>query len=925
MKNNTIIELEGSDIISESMHKINDNFRILAEQDEQDRYKWDSYIKSIKEEIEGLKQVVDLRNIDVSRIINGLSDKVNRMPTQSDIQAMVDNALRNTEGILSNTIQKLSNVYVDEYLDGYTSEVNDKFEDLDSRINQTMIYQQSGDKFGSVTIAAANNKFYTVYEKNENQEYLVYNTGELGDYNNSTSRENTVSSDPEVEAHSLFKSLEDFLYSGLTSKEQDDILETFENITDQEELKEYFPCGEDEEPFIHWPEDDQYYEKNCLKLMAYDKAYKVFMTVCKKVFKTIATEVATIVVSVGDGYSETEIINKAFGEHGEEIKASITSWANQYGSGIHLNADQIILDANHKLRLNSENCEISATDNITIDSPNFKVNTDGEGGVEVRGKITATSLTIEGTGGNKSLKDFIKGVGHDEGWDENGGGGDSDQEPYDDKWLTDAFSKIEGENGLLLAGNIFVGSSKGNTTAGMMGADNSADNLRFFAGCDNFNDRENAKFRVYKSGKLIATDAEISGTITANSFRAENTDSVSNIKRTTTINSTDFSIESSEHNSKIYIKIIDKFEITDTNSELYEKAEEEDGKKYLKNVPALCFDYKSPGGNEIETYYLTPATWVTGTINTTSSNLFFSNRNTGYYKQYGINTGAPVINGTYNSKAFQVFMSSQISSSSSSARYKFGFDYGTTDITSINKMKPILINEGLADSSGNVKTLYGFDPNSRYIQNSSSKINITEFNASVFKALLYSGTVYYMTSTISDANVNSLTLNDNIYKLIYNIVTDSSVSWYPGNKQGVQTNSFSSTNYSNANCIESIYVISPETYSSGTLSSSSAERYVIDDVHITISQLQEDIWIGGSKYGKLSQISAHVKFATHSSDITSSVTDFIRNSNVKMFSGNGVFEGNPGSVSLLGDIVADLEIILRFSDASTLTYTIGSV
>lgn len=919
-KKNAIVELEGSDIISESMHKINDNFRILAEKDEQDTYKWDSYIKRINEELEKLKLTVDSRNIDISKIIESFGLRLDGMPTEDDIQSMVDNALRNTEGILSNTIQKLSNVYIDNYLTGYTKHVDEQFNNLETTISQTLITQMSGDKFAQVTIAAANNQFYTT--KDGSELWLVFN--EDSSYNSDHNRANRPGSNPNTEAHSDFNDLDDFLLDGLQSDEITNILNCFNSLS-EEEKGDYLPNGQSV-----WPDADDYdtvsdYKAACLKIISYDPAYKVFLSICQKVFKTFAKEVATIVATVGDGYSETDIINKAFGEHGEEIKASITSWANTYGSGIRLNADQIILDANHKLTLSAENCDITATDNITIDSPNFKVNADGEGGVEVRGKITATSLTIEGTGGNKSLKDFIKGVGHDEGWDENGGGGGSSEPSGEDySWLENAFNKVEAGDGILLAGNIFVGDSENNVTAGMMGASTSGDDLRFWSG-SNFNNRNNAAFRVYKSGKLIATDAEISGTITANSFRAENTDSVSNIKRTTTINSTDFSIESSEHNSKIYIKIIDKFEITDTNSELYEKAEEEDGKKYLKNVPALCFDYKSPGGNEIETYYLTPATWVTGTINTTSSNLFFSNRNTGYYKQYGINTGVPMISGTYNSKAFQVFMSSQISSSSSSARYKFGFDYGTTDITSINKMKPILINEGLTDSSGNLKTLYGFDIDSRYIQNSNSRINITQSNAALFKVLLYTGTAYYMTAQVSNASVSSSTLNSNIYNLIYNIVTDDSISWSGNGNVHIQTTSFSSTNYSNATCTESIYVISPRTYSSGTESSSSSERYIIDDVHITVTGLNEDIWNGNNKYGTLSQISAHVKFATYSSNITSSVTDFIRSSTVKMFSGNGAALHDKGSITSLGTIVADLEIILRFSDASTLTYTIGSV
>lgn len=508
-KNNAIVELEGSDIISESMHKINDNFRILAEKEEQDTYKWDSYIKRINEELEKLKLTVDSRNIDISKIIESFGLRLDGMPTEDDIQAMVDNALRNTEGILSNTIQKLSNVYIDNYLTGYTKYVDEQFNNLETTISQTIINQISGDKFAQVTIAAANNQFYTT--KDGSELWLVFN--EDSSYNSDHNRANHPGSNPNTEAHSDFNDLDDFLLDGLQSDEITKILNCFNSLS-EEEKGDYLPNGQSV-----WPNEDDYdtvsdYKAACLKIISYDPAYKEFLSVCQKVFKTFAKEVATIVATVGDGYSETDIINKAFGEHGEEIIASITSWANTYGSGILLNADQIILDANHKLTLTSENCSISATDNITIDAPNFKVNVDGDGGVEVRGKITATSLTIEGTGGSKSLKDFIKGVGHDEGWDENGGGesgGGSDPEPYDDSWLTNAFQKVTAEDGILLTGNIFVGNSEGNVTAGMMGASTSGDDLRFWSG-SNFNNRNNAAFRVYESGKVVANNIELNTT-----------------------------------------------------------------------------------------------------------------------------------------------------------------------------------------------------------------------------------------------------------------------------------------------------------------------------------------------------------------------------------------------------------------------------
>lgn len=136
--------------------------------------------------------------------------------------------------------------------------------------------------------------------------------------------------------------------------------------------------------------------------------------------------------------------------------------------------------------------------------------------VSITGAITATSLFIGGTnlatstGATNWINQYV------------------DTSDYDDSWLTTALSKTSIAGGLLTTGNIFTKNSSNKITAGMMGYDTTAsDDIRFFAGTtmnSTFNNSQvmtsakNAPFRVTEAGKLYATNASITGSITATSL-----------------------------------------------------------------------------------------------------------------------------------------------------------------------------------------------------------------------------------------------------------------------------------------------------------------------------------------------------------------------------------------------------------------------
>ena len=231
--------------------------------------------------------------------------------------------------------------------------------------------------------------------------------------------------------------------------------------------------------------------------------------VCEKTFKTVVSEMSTISQEVGDGFAESSIISTV-NKNGKAIVSSIFVAANDKGSGITLNADNILINSGQTLNVqsggninikNGGNFKINSGGKFQITSDNFNI--DSNGNVTVKGAIEATSLTItSGSSAETTLKSFIEGVGTEKHW------GDA-TEPYTDGWLTNAFSKTAISGGLALTGNIFAADSNGNVTAGMMGGNvENKNDIRFFAGGVT---PENAPFRVYEDGNLIAKSGVFSG------------------------------------------------------------------------------------------------------------------------------------------------------------------------------------------------------------------------------------------------------------------------------------------------------------------------------------------------------------------------------------------------------------------------------
>lgn len=662
-KDDKMVILRDSDIISDSMHKINYNFELIENREDVNDYKLAKYSKQINDEIKNLKERVDSNNSILSNSIDRLSGEISSSGSSADIQAKVNNAIMNANSLISEMVTSLAGQQINSALGSYV-----KSSELDSRLDG---YITSGDlgnyvtrdelpdgtvdyvsstafdafkadaarKSASASRIVSNNKLYRI------DGYLVYNDGRKSEY----------------------RTIEEY-FKSLSASEKAEILGGKTFSSDEEAL---------EDPDV----------ANAL------------IELIERTFRTVASELSLFKQEVIDGQASFELVAAAADDDtfGPRIAASIFGYADKDGSKLELNADQITLSADHKLEVETG----TFTVNKNNDNANFQLKENGD--VKVKGNITATSLTLEGDAQTKinnliqsgvesgiqsndtirtALTNLINIVGTDNGW----GNNDPETPDDNDSWLTRAFDKTFASGGLLLTGNIFVGDSNGNITAGMMGAGSDNNDIRFFAGSGS-SSVSNAPFKVYENGHLYASDAEISGNIKANKFEAQKDVTFSEencsgtITKNTSIQGDKFIIEANgelttvENNTTktidvtgnaLYIKILDKL-VNENNSNF---------DTYLYGVPVLCMRYNN------KEYVLNPVSWQ---INATDIS------NMRWLEKYDVSmysfidpTGKSSLNGKYfsNNSTYAQQLSSLINYSGN--YYMFSTDNESSFIADLN-------------------------------------------------------------------------------------------------------------------------------------------------------------------------------------------------------------------------------------------------
>ena len=484
--NNNIVEIDGEDLISESMHKINQNFHTLSQMNEQSEYGWGRYVESVKEEIRTLKNHIDSKNIEISRQIELVDNKFDDLPTINNLQQQVANALANVDSVLGNEIRALAGQQVGIVMGDY-AKTSDVARDYVSSNSFELYQSDSKNKQASANIIVANSKFYTKYNDTKGCDCLVLlENGNVSNYVN----------------------IKDFYYNGLTSAENSRIDPNNKGLSDPDVLNS-------------------------------------FIALCETKFKTVSTEMVGFSAKIEEDIAKMDIVAQVEGTDGKNKVAAIFTEANKSGSGITLNADHLNLTG----------------ETLVVDTSNFKVNKNGDGKVEIKGEIEATKLIITGSAtsdfsnlvqsaGNgvwaqvSSLSDYVQNTVFNStlgnytttsaltstltnyptnsdlssALSEYATKSEVSAAEYNDGWLTGAFNKTLIEGGLALTGNIFVADSNSNITAGMMGANTSGSDLRFFAGSSSYANSLSAPFRVYEDGTFYATNAHITGEITATSL-----------------------------------------------------------------------------------------------------------------------------------------------------------------------------------------------------------------------------------------------------------------------------------------------------------------------------------------------------------------------------------------------------------------------
>lgn len=435
----TITKIQPSDLISDSMVKINRNFEIISNRDDVTESKLNEWTENIENQLADIRSENGIISNTLLNNVQKLENKINNLTDLDGITKEVQNIIKNATTDVENLINDKAGEAISSKLGDYvkTSTLNER---LDGYVASTAFDTYRSDSSKSLAQSSkivANSKFLKL--PNGDAECLVRISGEITE----------------------FKSVEDY-FKSLSASEKADILGDKTFGSDDEAL---------EDPDV------------IAKLIG----------VCEKTFKTIVSEMSTISQEVGPDYVKNSIIATVKGE--KDITASIFAIANEEGSRITLNADNILINSGKTLNVQSGgNINIKSGGSFQVDSNNFKI--DSSGTVTVKGAIKATSLEITGSDGSMvdisdeaKLANFVK--GH-----------------QDDKWLKDALNNggttIDG--GLVLSNAILTKDSNDNITAGMIGSNSTENDIRFFAGTNaEIQDMSKAPFRVYEDGKFEAT------------------------------------------------------------------------------------------------------------------------------------------------------------------------------------------------------------------------------------------------------------------------------------------------------------------------------------------------------------------------------------------------------------------------------------
>ena len=337
-KNIPIIPLKESDIISQSVNTINQNFYTIRDNYDIANFKWEQYSKKITDEIEKLKRHCDKSNIDISRSVDSLNTRIDNITDLNDIQTQINNAIMNANLELTGFISDLAGQQVANAMGGYvkTSSLDNKLKGYVASSAFETYKSDAKNRTASSNLIVANSKFATV--KYNGVDYLI------------KSDDGTKSS---------YKTIEEYWEKEAKS--------TYPDLSDAYTLNAFI--GDCETKF---------------KTVSTELA-----NISAKVGQGSAQ--VGIIATV-----KNELGNKSSND-AKDITAAIFARANQYGSEIQLNADNLNLNADHKLTLKSGTFEINSS-NFTLNDNGLTLSVNGgKTRIDANGTLHAQGADIQGT------------------------------------------------------------------------------------------------------------------------------------------------------------------------------------------------------------------------------------------------------------------------------------------------------------------------------------------------------------------------------------------------------------------------------------------------------------------------------------------------------------------------------------------------
>ena len=195
-KNIPIIPLKESDIISQSVNTINQNFKTIVNNYDIANFKWEQYSKKITDEIEKLKRHCDKSNMDISRSVDSLNTRIDNIQTQ------INNAIMNANLELTGFISDLAGQQVANAMGGYvkTSSLDNKLKGYVASSAFETYKSDAKNRTASSNLIVANSKFATI--KDKGVDYLIKSDGAISQYK-------TIEEYWEKEAKSTYPDLSD--------------------------------------------------------------------------------------------------------------------------------------------------------------------------------------------------------------------------------------------------------------------------------------------------------------------------------------------------------------------------------------------------------------------------------------------------------------------------------------------------------------------------------------------------------------------------------------------------------------------------------------------------------------------------------------------------------------------------------------------